>query len=58
MAKDVAVLETAVPRFGEGGVVGDAALQAKPAKPPVGQIEIDFLAKTAFRANAKTITDD
>ena len=47
-----------MPRFGKGGVVGDAASQAKPAEPPIGQIEIDFLAKTPFRANAETITDD
>jgi hypothetical protein len=39
-------------------MVGDAASQAKPAEPPIGQIEIDFLAKTPFRANAETITDD
>src|ERR1700730_4738119 len=58
MAKGVAVPETAVPRFGEGGVVGDAVFQAKPAEPPIGQIEIDFLAKTPFRANAEPITND
>ena len=28
------------------------------AEPPIGQIEIHFLAKTPFRANAETITDD
>jgi hypothetical protein len=37
MAKGGAVPKTAVPRFGKGGVVGDAASQAKPAEPPIGQ---------------------
>jgi hypothetical protein len=42
MAKGVAVPKTAVPRFGEGGVVGDAVFQAKPTGPPIGKIESDF----------------
>jgi hypothetical protein len=39
-------------------MIGYMAVEPKPAKPPIGQIEMDFLAQTPLGADAKAITDD
>ncbi len=38
MAQQIAVAEAAMAVLREGGMLGDIALQAEPAEPPVGQI--------------------
>ena len=39
-------------------MVGDITVKPEPAEPPVGQIEMDFLAQAPLGADAKAITDD
>jgi hypothetical protein len=39
-------------------MIGDMSVQPKPAKPSIGQIEVDFLAKAPLRSNAKAIAHD
>jgi len=40
--------ETAVPVLGEGRMIRHMPVEPKPAKPSIGQIEVDFLAKSPF----------
>ena len=58
MAQKIAVAEAAVPVLREGRVVWNFALQAKPAKPPVGQVQVEFLAQPAFRADTVAVAHD
>jgi hypothetical protein len=47
-----------MPVLGEGRMVGDMPVEPKPAKPPIGQIEMDFLTKAPLGTNAKAIAHD
>ncbi len=39
-------------------MVGHIAIEPKPAKPPISQIEVDFLAQAPLGANAEAVADD
>jgi hypothetical protein len=39
-------------------MIGDIAVEPKPAKPSICQIEVDFLAQAPLRADAETVTHD
>jgi hypothetical protein len=47
-----------MPVLGESRMVGHAAIKAKAAEPPIGQIEVNLFAEAPFRSNAKTIAHD
>src|SRR6266536_1807930 len=44
--------------LGESRMVGNAAFQSQPAKPPVCQVEIDLLAQPPLGADAEAVTHD
>ena len=50
--KRITLTKASMPVLGERGMVGDLALQAQPAKPPVGQVVMHFLAQASFRADS------
>ena len=39
-------------------MIGHATVEPKPAKPPICQIEMDFLAQAPFRADAEAVAHD
>ena len=39
-------------------MIGDMPVEPKPAKPSIGQIEVDFLAQPPLRSNAEAIAHD
>ena len=39
-------------------MIGDMPVELKPAKPSIGQIEVDVLAQPPLRADAEAIADD
>jgi hypothetical protein len=39
-------------------VIRHIALEAEAAEPPIGQVQMDLLAKPALRADAMTVADD
>ena len=57
LAHEIAVAESAVPVLGEGGVVGDVALQPQPAEPAIGEIEVHLLAQPPLGADAQAVAD-
>jgi hypothetical protein len=42
----------------EGRVVWHIALQAQPAEPAIGEVQMHLLAEPAFRTDAEAIADD
>src|ERR1700742_188307 len=54
----VALPEAFVPRTTEHRVIGDPVLNAELAEPPVGQVDLDFGAQPALRAERKHVTND
>ncbi len=58
LAQQIAVAEPPVPVFGKCRVIGNATIQSKSAEPPIGKVQVHFLAEPAFRADAHAITDD
>jgi hypothetical protein len=57
-AQGIALSEAFVPRTAEDRMIGDPVLDAELAKPPVGQVDLDFNAEPAFRAERKHVADD
>jgi hypothetical protein len=47
-----------MPILGEGGMIGDIAVEPEPAEPPVGQIEVDLFAETPLGADTEAVPDD
>src|SRR6516164_1165198 len=45
-------------RLGKGRVVRHVAVETKTAEPPIGQVQVDFLAQPPFRANAEAVAHD
>ena len=39
-------------------MVGHIAIEPKPAKPPIGQIEVDLFAETPLGADTEAVPDD
>ena len=58
LAQDAAVAEAAVPVHRETRVVGNLVLKLQPAKPPIGQVEIDIFTKLTIKADRVAITDN
>src|ERR1700747_2197625 len=56
--QSVALPEALVPRTAEYRVIGDPVLNAELAKPPVGQVDLDFSAQPAIRAERKHVAND
>ena len=54
----VALPEAFVPRTTEYRVIGDPVLNAELAEPPVGQVDLDFSAQPALRAERKHVAND
>src|SRR6202789_3338371 len=54
----VTLPEAFVPRTTEYRVIGDPVLNAELAEPPVGQVDLDFSAQPALRAERKHIAND
>ena len=54
-AQEVAVAEAAVTVLGEGGVVRHVTVQAEPAEPAVGEVEVDLLAQPPLRPDAQAV---
>lgn len=44
LPQEVALTEPAVPVLGKGRVIGNRTVQAQPAKPSIGEIEMHLLA--------------
>src|SRR5580704_2807129 len=57
-SQEIALAETAMPILGEGGMIGDIAVEPEPAEPPVGQIEVDLFAETPLGADTEAVPDD
>jgi hypothetical protein len=53
----ITVPEPAMPVLGEGGMIRHLAYQTQPAKPPIGQVEMNFFTQAPFRANAIAIAN-
>src|SRR5262245_40973478 len=47
-----------MPVLGEGGVIGDSAIEPEPAEPSIGQIEMNLLAQPSLRAYAEAVAYD
>ena len=58
LAQEIAVAEAAVPVLREGRVVRHVALQAEPAEPAIGEVEMHLLAEPPLRADAEAVADD
>ena len=58
VSKELAVPDPAVAVLREGRVIGDRIGEIEATEPPVGQIEMDFLAQAAFGTDAQAVTDD
>lgn len=58
MPQAVALPEPAMAVLREARVIRDLAVQPEVAEPAIGEIEVDLLAQSAFRANAHGIADD
>src|SRR5262249_16322746 len=56
--QQIALAEPAMPVLGEGGVIGDSAIEPGPAEPSVGQIEMNPLAQPSLRAYAEAVAYD
>jgi hypothetical protein len=55
--QQVAVAEPAVPVLGKGRMVGHGAVQAQAAKPAIGEVQVDLVAKPPLGADAAAIAD-
>ena len=58
MPERIAVTKAAMAVLREGGVVRHRIIQAEPAKPAIGQIEMHLFARPPFRADAEAVSDD
>src|SRR5262249_4257619 len=56
--QQIALAEPAMPVLGEGGVIGDSAIEPEPAEPSIGQIEMNLLAQPSLRAYAEAVAYD
>ncbi len=57
-AQQITVAEAAMPVLRESRVIGHLAIEAQPAKPAVGQVQVDLLAQPPLRADAEAVADD
>ena len=55
MTQQFALPETAMPVLREGGVVGNAVVQIKAAKPAIGEVQMHLFAQATLRPDAKTV---
>jgi hypothetical protein len=58
MTQDVALPEAAMPVLGETGMIGHPPIQIEPAKPAIGQSEMDLFAQPPLRTDAHAVADD
>ena len=58
LAQEITIAEAAMTVLREGRVIRHVALQTEPAEPPIGQVQMHFLAEPALRANAAAIADE
>ena len=58
LAEQIALPKPAVPVLGEGRVVGHCGLQAQPAEPAIGQVEMYLFTEPALRTDAEAVADD
>jgi hypothetical protein len=58
VAQEIARAEAAMAVLGEGRMVRHFARQAEPAEPTIGEVQMDLLAQSTFRADAVAIADD
>src|ERR1700730_6284880 len=52
LAQQIAIAEAAMPILREGRVVRHLAIEAEPAEPTVGEVQVHLLAQPPFGANA------
>ena len=57
-AKEITVAEAAVAVLREGRMVGDRVRQVEPAKPAIGEVEMNLLAQPPLRADAHDVADE
>ena len=57
-AQHVALAKAPVSVLRERRVIGNPAVQSKPAEPAIGQIEVNLVAKAALGPNAHAVADD
>ena len=57
MPQQFAFPKTAMPALGKGRMVGDWVRHVEATEPAVCQVQMHFIAQTAFRPDAKTIAD-
>jgi hypothetical protein len=58
MPQDIALPEPAMAVLREAGMIRDLAVQTEAAEPAIGEIKMDLLAQSAFRADTHRIADD
>jgi hypothetical protein len=58
MTERIALAEATVPILGEGRVVRHRIFEIKVAEPAIGQIQMDFFAQPALRADAEAVAHD
>jgi len=56
-AQQITLAETPVAVLREGRVIGHLAIEAKPTKPAISQVEVHLLAQPSFGANARAVTN-
>src|SRR5215471_4484596 len=56
-SQQITLTEAAMPVLGERRVIRHRAIQAQPAEPPVGQIEVNLLTQPPLRSDAEAISD-
>jgi hypothetical protein len=57
VAQQIAIAEAAMPILGEGRVVRHLAVEAEPAEPAVGEVQVHLLAQPPFGANAVAVAN-
>src|SRR4051794_11809943 len=57
LAQQIAIAEAAMPILGEGRVVRHLAIEAEPAEPAVGEVQVHLLTQPPFGANAVAVAN-
>ena len=57
LSQQIAIAEAAVRVLGEGRVLWHLAIEAEPAEPAVGQVQVHFLAQPPLGTNAVAVTN-
>jgi hypothetical protein len=58
VTEGVALAEATMAVLGERRVIGHRGVQVEAAEPAIRQVQVNFVAQTPLRADAKAVTDD